>query len=229
MGHGDQVLVVGEEDDLGPARQIGKRAQRGRGPRVVEVQQDVVDDEGDRLVALEPVLDAGDPQGQVELVAGAVAHGFQADRFGCAGSDAHQHGLAPSVKIGAEPLEGSTRHLAEELSGGIEDRPLVLLTVAFDGLAQHGRRQAQDGILANVFFELCDEVFTRFALFGRPGVAVHRGQLGPLAADLLVGLGQLLFEAVYPLVQLADLRLQHVGIDGLRLLDEIDQGRACAV
>ena len=68
LGQLDQVPVVGKEQDLGVPRQFGQGPEARPGAVVVEVQEDVVDDERDRLVGLEPRLETGQPQRQVELV-----------------------------------------------------------------------------------------------------------------------------------------------------------------
>ena len=52
------VLVVREQDDLGAAGDLGQRLKGGGGPLVVELDQDVVDDQGHRLVILEVGLQA---------------------------------------------------------------------------------------------------------------------------------------------------------------------------
>ena len=76
------MLVVREQDDLGPARDLGQGLEGGGGALVVELDQDVVDDQGDRLVALEVGLQAGQAEGQVELVGGPQAQALDADRLG---------------------------------------------------------------------------------------------------------------------------------------------------
>ena len=50
----DDVAMMGEEQDLGLPRQLSQGTQGGCGAKIVEVEQDVVDNERDRLVRLKP-------------------------------------------------------------------------------------------------------------------------------------------------------------------------------
>ena len=50
----NQVMVVGEEKHLGLSRELCQGVQGCRCAIIVETQQDVIHDEGNRLVRLEP-------------------------------------------------------------------------------------------------------------------------------------------------------------------------------
>ena len=83
-----QVLMVGEEDDLRVFGQPGQRFERRDSTVVVEHDQYVVDNEGDRLVVREVGFEQRETQRQIQLVARAVTHAVDADRSLVVGTDA---------------------------------------------------------------------------------------------------------------------------------------------
>ena len=66
--------------------------QGGGGAAVVELDEDVVGDQGDGPVRVEGRLEAGQPQGEVELVGGPEAQAADADGLGAPGRTAWSRG-----------------------------------------------------------------------------------------------------------------------------------------
>src|SRR5690348_923221 len=69
-----QVLVMGEEQDLRLLGELAQDAEAGRRALVVEVDEQVVRDERHGLGMVEIILYRGDPEREVELVRSAGAH-----------------------------------------------------------------------------------------------------------------------------------------------------------
>jgi hypothetical protein len=57
------VLVVREQDDLSAAGEIRQSLEGGRGAFIIELDQDIINDKRNRLVALEVGFQAGEPKG----------------------------------------------------------------------------------------------------------------------------------------------------------------------
>lgn len=55
------MTIVGKEEHLRPRRQIGQHRQRCRGAVVVEVDEQIVGDEGQAAAGGEVKLDGGQP------------------------------------------------------------------------------------------------------------------------------------------------------------------------
>ncbi len=83
---------VGEDHHLRRVRKLGQDAKRHGGATIVEVDEEVVGDNRHLSVSAEVLLERGDPQSQVELIAGALAHSF--DRHLVAPTSSDQHQLA---------------------------------------------------------------------------------------------------------------------------------------
>ena len=59
-------------------------------------------------------FEAGQAQGQVELIGGSQAQAGDADRLGTAGADGQEHRLVMVIVIDSQALEGAKRKLLEE-------------------------------------------------------------------------------------------------------------------
>jgi hypothetical protein len=57
----DDTTMVGEQNDLRPGRQISQHVERGAGAFVVELDQDIIDDEGQGRGAVEMTVEMGQP------------------------------------------------------------------------------------------------------------------------------------------------------------------------
>ena len=99
--------MVGEEENLGALREVGEGAEGGGGAGVVELDQKVVDDQGEGIVAVEGGFEGGEAEREIELVGGAEAHAGDAHRLAAAGANALEDGLVAVVVVDGEALEGA--------------------------------------------------------------------------------------------------------------------------
>jgi hypothetical protein len=83
-------LVVCEEDDLHSLGDVGEQLERERRALVVEVDEDVVEDERQRIGVTRVSLDRREAQREIELVARAVREALDVDF--ATRADAHQLG-----------------------------------------------------------------------------------------------------------------------------------------
>ena len=94
------LLVMGEENQLVALPQFSQYLQGGCRPGIVKVDQDIIDNKGHGPTFFRPVLQAGQPQGKVQLVATACGHGLHAK--GCllpVAANTDQYRLAPAIHI----------------------------------------------------------------------------------------------------------------------------------
>jgi hypothetical protein len=101
-------------------RKLGQDAKRRGGATIVEVDEQVVGDNRHRSVSAELLLERGDPQSQVELIAGAVAHSF--DRHLVAPTSSDQHQLALLVVPRCDPLERANGEERKQLVCALDKR-----------------------------------------------------------------------------------------------------------
>ena len=87
------MLVVREQDNLGTPREVGKHPEGRGGAVVVELDEDIIDHQGNRLVAFEIHFQAGQAQGEVELIGRPLAQAFEAHNLASRCSDRLEHGL----------------------------------------------------------------------------------------------------------------------------------------
>ena len=73
------VPVVGEEYHLCLLRHLCQNPEGLVRPCIVEVHKDVVQDEGHRLSLFHSLLQAGKPEGKIQLIACSVAHAVHPD------------------------------------------------------------------------------------------------------------------------------------------------------
>jgi len=71
LGEIDEVVVVGEDEDLGFLAEFFEDGEEGAGAVVVEGDQEVVEDQRDGRVFIEMEIDGGEAEGEVELVGSA--------------------------------------------------------------------------------------------------------------------------------------------------------------
>src|SRR5262249_22224887 len=102
LGQVDDVRVVGEDQNLRAPGELGQDGERGTGAVVVELDQYVIDNQRQGLVAEKERFDSGEPQSQVKLVGRAVAHPIESDHLESAGADAFQNGLVGLVVVHAQ-------------------------------------------------------------------------------------------------------------------------------
>ncbi len=130
----------------------------------------------------EPGFQAGQPQGQVKLIAGPFAHRGGQDRL-AVGPHAGQDLLAAIVEIDPQGLERTERQPPEEVARPAEHGPFVLLAIALDPFAQNGRGQPQAQVVLHVGLQPGKDILGVLGRFGRRGAGVHAGQDCLLAAD----------------------------------------------
>ena len=75
----DQMLVVSEEQDLGLLPQLGQDLESRRRAGVVEIDQEVIGNKGERMCPADIFIDRGQTESEIELIRGAVAHAADAD------------------------------------------------------------------------------------------------------------------------------------------------------
>ncbi len=144
-------------------------------------------------MGLKPGFQAGQSQGEIKLVVGAVAHPFDAHQP-AVGPDSLDHRMAVAVVVDLEPVERSAGEQAEQGAGARQDRSLVLFAITFDAPVQDRRGQLQGGIPRNVPLQLGEECLGFLGALGGTVAAVHPRQFTTLGADGLVQAAQLLFQ-----------------------------------
>ncbi len=79
LGEIDEALMVREENDLRLCCDLGEDLEGSAGAGVVEADEDVVDNERQGLVLTPSLLQGREAEGEVELVAAALAHALDGD------------------------------------------------------------------------------------------------------------------------------------------------------
>src|SRR5262249_30132184 len=116
----------------------------------VAPDQDVIHDERDRLIAVEEIFEACEPQGQVELVGGPVTESLDPHGLLASGSDSLEHWFIVFVECGLERLERAERQACEEIARPCKDVFLGLATIALDPFAQNGGREPKSSVVFRV-------------------------------------------------------------------------------
>src|SRR5271166_2154917 len=83
---GLEAAMVGEQKHLCRSPEFSQKAERRRAAVVVEMDQQIVGDERQRLGGFGVMLDAGDAEGEIELIANAVAHQLDGNLFAAVAS-----------------------------------------------------------------------------------------------------------------------------------------------
>jgi hypothetical protein len=99
------MRMMCEHYDLGTARELGQGAESGGGAAIVKLDEDVVNNQRKRLVAVKVGFKAGQAQSQVELIGGSKTQASDADHLASAAADGLEHGLVMIVVIDSEVLE----------------------------------------------------------------------------------------------------------------------------
>src|SRR5580704_8446957 len=133
-----------EQDALHARADLGEGFDPVTGALVVEGHEDVVGDEGRRLEPRRVALHIGETQGEIELVARALAQAFDPD-VPVLASPPDQNGAVLLVILRAEPDEGASGERGEQRAGAREKRVLRGFPVAFDRRAQEKRPELEDG------------------------------------------------------------------------------------
>ena len=167
------VLVMCEQDDLSAAGQFGKSLQGGGGPVVIELDQDVIDHQGNWLVACEVGFQAGEAKGQVELIGRSLAQARDADRFRTARADCLQNGVILFIVIYLQALEGTESKPGEQTRGTVQDWTLAALSVAVDRLMQHHGGQPQPGVFLHLHRQAGLQFFRVLGGLGRARSSIH--------------------------------------------------------
>ena len=68
------MFVMRKQEYLGSFRQTGELWKDGPGTLIVECDQQVIENEGHRLVRVQVLIERGEPEGQVKLIASAFTH-----------------------------------------------------------------------------------------------------------------------------------------------------------
>src|SRR4051794_22433985 len=99
------MFMMCEHDNLGSKREVCQGVKSSDGAVVVKLDQDVIHDQGNRIVLFEVGFEAGQAKGQVELISGSQAEPGDADRISPAGTDSEEHCLVVVIIIDSQALE----------------------------------------------------------------------------------------------------------------------------
>ncbi len=150
--------------------------------------QDVIDHQGNRLVAFEVGFQAGEAKGQVELIGRSLAQACNADRLYPSRADCSQNGLIMVIIVNLQALEGTERELSKQTRSAIQNRTLAALTVAVDGLIQHRGGQSKPGVFLDVDRQAGLQLLSLLGSLGGAGRSIHLLEHLLLAAQYLVQL-----------------------------------------
>src|SRR5258708_6405657 len=145
--------MVREEEDLRFLRERCQHLQRGPSALVVEIEQEIVEYERNRLVLGYPGFQAGGANGQIKLILSFRTHGFDAQHLRASGAKSLQDFLSFFVKIGPQSSERSGRELGKQIAGPLDDRIPVSFAVALKPAAQQDVRQLEASVLLDVVAE----------------------------------------------------------------------------
>lgn len=113
-------MVMGKEEDLGIGElgKVGKDFEDGLGAGVVEVDQQVVENDGHGGV-LQAFFEPGQAEGQEHLVLGAVAHFVGFDEFMgvVVGTNADEVPLQFGIQLGVESGVRSESEFMKKFTG----------------------------------------------------------------------------------------------------------------
>src|SRR5690606_15697240 len=127
-GELDEPLVVGEEEDLRPSGELRQDFEPHARPRVIEVDEGVVEDERQRPPLLEVPLEARDPKREVELIPRPLAQAVHRDGS-ASGPHTFEH---PLVDAHAQTLEALQAQAREQVGGAAQHGTLMALPVPRD-------------------------------------------------------------------------------------------------
>src|SRR4051812_7500444 len=125
------MLMMGKEYYLGPFCEIAEDLETGGCSVVVEIDEEVVGNEGKRRAVVQGILDRGHSQREIELVCRASAH----PRYGNGQSvrpHADEMHLVVLVKLGAQFLERTSGQRREDRSRSFQQRSLFFKPVTLD-------------------------------------------------------------------------------------------------
>lgn len=123
--------VVGEVDDLVFLGDFRKDFESGPSAVVGEIDQDIVEDQRHRLVVFDMMFQAGQAEGEVELIAGSLAHSFDRN-FGVVGAQADENLFVFVGEIGSEAAERAECEAGKDFAGSSQNAVLMFFAVAFD-------------------------------------------------------------------------------------------------
>ena len=124
--HLHEVLVMGEEKNLGPLGQGAQMRNDRRGPPVIEGDQQVVENQGHGLVLFEIPIQRRQPERQIQLIAGPIAESLDPD-FLLIGPDTDEHRDIIIIEFRAQSGECTAGEAAEDFARFLEQRTLILL------------------------------------------------------------------------------------------------------
>jgi hypothetical protein len=161
--------VVRKKNDLCALGEAGHCGKRGTGPVIIEVNQDIVHNEGHRAVVFDVLFQSAQPECQKKLIAAAVAHFMDHERPAVR-SKRFDDRVSFFILIRPEPLEGALCHRFEIPAGGIQHRALVFLAIAFDCLCENDGGKLQPDIVLDIRLNFAGESFGRFGDANRKGL-----------------------------------------------------------
>ena len=162
--------------------QGGEGGEDAAGAVVVGLEEDVVEEDGDRLGGRDVALDRGEAEGEEELLAGAVAELLDA-AAGAVGGDRDQDVLVAVVDVGLQAREALAGQRGEQLVRAGQQRALVGAAVAGDRVAQDLLGEAGAGVALGDRADLGLERRGLLAQRGRLVGALQPGQLVLRAGD----------------------------------------------
>src|SRR5579884_740037 len=148
------MAVVREEDDLSLLGQLSEDLEAGGCAIVVEVDEEIVDDQRERLGAVKLMLDRGQAESEIELITSAVAHVFDGD-LRATGAAANEDDVAAIVEGGGQAGVLLAGEPGEEVAGPSEERSVALLPEAFDLAPEHGDGELQKRVLLGLLARGC--------------------------------------------------------------------------
>src|SRR4051794_5870103 len=109
------MAVMREEDDLGLLSNFGEDLEAGSRAVIVEVDEQVVNDQRQRLRAIDLLLDRGESERQVKLVTRSLAHPVNRDLDSSA-TPAKQDHVAALIEPSGQPGVAGTGDLGEDVA-----------------------------------------------------------------------------------------------------------------
>lgn len=137
----DEVIMVGEDEDLSFLTQLGEDRKQGLHPLVVKGHEEVVENQRHGRMVLKMEVDGGQPQGQKKLVPGPFGQALGRN-FLTRSPDRQQADDIVIIRPSHHPFKGPAGHGSEKGRGPPHHRALNLFPPGFDLIPQKG-----DGVM----------------------------------------------------------------------------------
>ncbi len=179
--------VMGEEKHLGFARKFAQYGQRSARTSVVEVDENIVQDERNGFVVVEMPFEAGDPQGQKQLIARSVAQSVDRDEHS-ARTNAFQYRFAfVAFVVAANSDKRTQREPFKNFRRAAHNRSLIHFAVLANLVVEQFVGKLGSSILFNQNGHRCQVLFGFFRRFGSSSRTIHERKLLREATKFVVG------------------------------------------